>query len=230
MIVDPELQKQYSELHRNAIYGKGADVFLLHIQACIGDLKPARILDYGCGQSRRDYNLVLNGAKYHRYDPAIPEIEKVPVKSADLIINTDVMEHIPPSDVPDVLAHIGSISQNVFLNIATRSASQILPDGRNAHLTIMTAQEWLKQIRSTFPQAEIVSERPRHSCIIITWTSVLPVLAGIERLRQKEIQLGNYQESWACRIRSRVRNMKNLILGRELTSPIIYPATRRSDG
>jgi hypothetical protein len=227
-IVDPALQNQYAQLHRTTTYGAGADRFLLHIQACVSDLKPGRILDYGCGQSNLANDLVLETATFHRYDPAIPEIAMLPVTSADLIVNTDVMEHIPKSDVPDVLAHIRSISESVFFNIATRSARQILPDGRNAHLTVMTAEEWLTQIRCVFPSAEIVSEYPQHSCVITTWSSVLPVLAGIERLREKELQLQQYQDGYVRRIRRFAKSTVNYMLGQTSPAPLIYPATRRN--
>ena len=67
------------------------------------------------------------------------------VYRADVVINTDVMEHIPAEDINEVLGHIKSLSNNVFFNISTRPANQKLPNGENAHCTVWSDEKWLRK-------------------------------------------------------------------------------------
>ena len=228
-LVNLQLRDQYAQLHSRDQYGAGAGRFALQIQACISDLKPIRILDYGCGQSNLSDSLELGTGTFHRYDPAIPRFSEIPVPSADFMINTDVMEHIPAPDLPEVLQHMRSISSCVFFNIATRKASQILPDGQNAHCTVMTAGRWLECIRQVYPESELVAEHPGQSCLIITWRStVLSVLAGIERLRGVEMQRDEYLQGPVHRVRGKVRSLIRRATGRPDASVILYPHTRQN--
>lgn len=225
-VVNKELQKQYAEVHTVDSYGRASSRFALHIQACVCDLAAKSILDYGCGQSDLSQSLELRGAAFYRYDPAIESISAVPVASVDLISNTDVMEHIPRSDVEHVLRHMKAISEHVFFNIATRSASQLLPNGSNAHCTVLPADEWLALICKVFPNSQLVADYPGHSCVIITWnSSVLPVLAGIERLRQAESQRNEYQQPVIRRLRRTARRVVDRMANRQPSIPVIYPAT-----
>ncbi|MBI3317997.1 MAG: hypothetical protein HYZ90_02465 [Candidatus Omnitrophica bacterium] len=175
----------YSQLHSAKEYGQSCHEFSLQILACILDLKPAAVLEYGCGQSALHKTIGPEGIRWVRYDPAIPSLSDLTITRCDLVINTDVMEHIPEQDVDDVLAHIRSFSENVFFNIATRPAKEILPNGENAHCTVWSSDQWLNRIKKHFPCAEVVFSYPLHSCVIITWrSSVSRVISEIERLKQ----------------------------------------------
>jgi len=227
-IVNSRLREQYAHLHSRDEYGDGAERFCLHIQACISDLKPDSILDYGCGQSLLQKGLELGASVFCRYDPAIPDVAELPIQTADLLINTDVLEHVPHEDLRDLLKHMSNVSENVFFNIATRKASQILPNGQNAHCTVMNAGQWLTTIREFFPRAELVADHPGHSCLIITWNSpVLPVLAGIERLRIVERQCDEYRQNPVRKLRRRVRRLLNWVTSTPVPRTVLFPDTRR---
>lgn len=112
-------------------------------------LKPDVILDYGCGAGR------LRGALKDRtpvrvleYDPGVPGKDGLP-KPADLVVCTDVLEHVEPTHLPAVLDHIFRVAaKQAYLVIATRAANAHLPDGRNAHLVIKPGKWWLEQLRA----------------------------------------------------------------------------------
>jgi len=168
-------------------YGASGQEFSLQLQVCCLDLKPKTVLEYGCGQSKLHEILAQPGTEWIRYDPAIPEHSTLTVDRADLVINTDVMEHIPEEDVDEVLAHIKSLSGNVFFNISTRLANQTLPNGENAHCTVWSDEEWLHKIQNHFPAAQTVYSRQGDSCIIITWSSMAgQVISAIEYLKQPD--------------------------------------------
>jgi hypothetical protein len=64
-----------------------------------------------------------------------------------MVVCTDVLEHIEPEHLDAVLRHVCSLAKKaVFLQIATRPAKKCLPDGRNAHLTVQSAEWWLAKI------------------------------------------------------------------------------------
>ena len=72
---------------------------------------------------------------------------KKPAGRFDIVICTDVLEHIPEHEIPIVLKEIdGYAWEIVFLSICTREARKTLPDGRNAHLTIKPPDWWKGKI------------------------------------------------------------------------------------
>lgn len=121
------------------------------------------VLDYGCGQNtlatqaRR-----VSPAKFFSYDPSVPEYSMLP-DPADLVVCTDVLEHIEPLCLNDVLEHLASLTQKAFyFQIATRKASRVLSDGRNAHLIVETPYFWLDTLRRYFDVLNF-KVQPGHS-------------------------------------------------------------------
>jgi hypothetical protein len=175
-VLNPDHIDQYRMIHQQGRYGI-TSVALRHVvQLCIVELSPRIVLDYGCGQSSLYRELAsCRDLQVYRYDPAIPEISSLPVAKADLVINADVMEHIPEQDCSDVLGCLASISSNVYFNISTRLADQILPSGENAHCTVKSADWWSAKIGHHFEQSQIVYCL-EDQCGIITWESIFPEL------------------------------------------------------
>lgn len=212
-IVDQELIKNYQEIHSSKDYGFTSTIFKEHIQACLNDIKPKSILEFGCGQSILIDKLV-HDAEYYRYDPAIPKFSTIPVESADFIINTDVLEHIPEKDLDDVIATMKSITDHVFYNIATDYANEILPNGENAHCSVWGADKWLKIIQKHFPDAEVAYYVEKGACLIITWQSpgTKQLIGDIENLRVKANKKFDHIFK---RIERRLRKVRNSILGKK---------------
>lgn len=212
-IVNDKLISQYSYLHAAKNYGSTGHYFWPHIQACIVDIKPSRILEYGCGQSNLVDVLEYKNAEYHRYDPAIPELSGITTSQVDLIINTDVLEHIPEDNLDDVLRHMKSLSSNVFFNISTCLAKHILPNGENAHCTVWKAEKWLAKIQQFFPEAVLCFADNEKVCLIVTWDSpVTKLINQIEIYRQIFIdeKVGLFKA-----IERKIRKIRNSIIGKE---------------
>lgn len=108
-------------------------------------LKAKTLLDYGCGKG------VLGQfvKDVHSYDPAIPKFAALP-PPADLLVCVDVLEHVEPECLDQVLDHMQSLSKlGAYIIIGTRPDSgKLLPDGRNPHLIIEVAEWWLPRLRS----------------------------------------------------------------------------------
>lgn len=123
----------------------------------------ATALDYGCGQgSLAAKAKKISPLKFANYDPAIPEYSMAP-EPADLVICTDVLEHVEPTCLMDVITDLASLCDKAFyFQIATRPAGRILNDGRNAHLLIRDPYFWFDTIRAYFDVTEM-AVIPGHS-------------------------------------------------------------------
>ena len=90
------------------------------------------------------------------YDPAVPGYDEKPEGTFDIVICTDVMEHIEEQDVPAVLDNIfGYADKGVYLAICLREAKRLLPDGRNRHVTVKPQEWWLEKIGSRSQAFEV---------------------------------------------------------------------------
>jgi len=160
----------YQEMHATRYYGSSAtELHLEAITKLVLEIKPRSILDYGCGRSDLVAHFWRDGErKICRYDPAIPPFKRFPGYKCDLALCCDVMEHIPMSSVDRVFAELKANAQRVIFTISTKLARAKLPDGRNAHVTILRKDEWLRWIGSAFGAVREIPSQWEHELIIVT--------------------------------------------------------------
>ncbi len=107
------------------------------------------ILDYGAGQGTLAKMITETHPhlSMREYDPAIPTKSARPF-FADLVNCTDVLEHIQPNLLMNVLTHIRGLARRaVFFVVATRPANKLLPNGENAHLIIEDEAWWQARVQ-----------------------------------------------------------------------------------
>jgi 2-polyprenyl-3-methyl-5-hydroxy-6-metoxy-1,4-benzoquinol methylase len=105
------------------------------------------VLDYGCGGGALARVLAGGSISVREYDPAIPGKDGHP-SFADLVVCTDVLEHVEPEKLDTVLAHLRKLARKaVFLVVSTRPALRTLPDGRNAHLIVESPAWWAERVQ-----------------------------------------------------------------------------------
>jgi SAM-dependent methyltransferase len=148
-----KLTKLYKKLHEeDNNYGSSSIDYLPEISLLIEYLKPKTVLDYGCGKGSlvkilsKKFPLV----EFYGYDPSVDGYEEIPVRKADLVINTDVLEHIPSEILPNVLDEIASISSHAIFMLHHALAYATLPDGQNAHCTVRPSFWYQMQITQAF--------------------------------------------------------------------------------
>jgi|DEB0MinimDraft_3_1074331.scaffolds.fasta_scaffold192859_2 hypothetical protein len=144
MLITDEYKRLNSELHEsNEAYGTSGHK---HAEAVLGlanAMQTADILDYGCGKGTLNASI---GVRIKEYDPAIPGKEDAP-EPADIVVCSDVLEHIEPQCLDDVLDDLERLTKRaVYLCVATRPAKKVLSDGRNAHLIVKEKTWWIPQI------------------------------------------------------------------------------------
>jgi hypothetical protein len=107
------------------------------------------ILSHGCGGGA-DVLLWRSHLPQHRgYDPHEPRWSAKPEGYFDLVVSTDVAEHVEEAFVPAYLAEIAGFMHGdsiLIIVVSTVPALHLLPDGRNAHVTIHPVAWWLARI------------------------------------------------------------------------------------
>ena len=87
--------------------------------------------------------------EYFPYDPAYPEYGDP--KSADLVCCIDVLEHIEPDLIDNVIKELSLITTNMgFFTVDIGPAQKHLSDGRNAHLIQKPSSWWLEKLVKYF--------------------------------------------------------------------------------
>ena len=144
MLISQEYLKQQHELHKNGDYGTSSGKWAKMICELANANAVTSMLDYGCGHGFLKKS--LQGANISEYDPCIKGKDSPPTPS-ELVVCTDVLEHIEPDCLDNVLDHLQSLTMRCgFFVIATRPAKKILADGRNAHLIQQSHEWWLPKI------------------------------------------------------------------------------------
>lgn len=143
-MISDQLKKYYQEIHKTTPFGKRGK-FPKYLEKFIDDIRPSSILDFGCGKGKLVGKLkeTYPTITAYGYDPANPEFEKpIDDVKVDMIISSDVLEHVEPEHIEETLQFLKSKSKFFFHLIACSPAKLILPDGRNAHLIIEDNNWW----------------------------------------------------------------------------------------
>lgn len=140
-----ELQK---DLHARYEYGKGVDA--PECALIVRGLLPegSTVLDYGCGQGH--LARILTDYEMEEYDPCIEGKDEEPAR-CDAVVCADVLEHIEPYCLDEVLKHIQLLAKKyVVLVIASKPSKKVMKDGRTAHLIVEGRDWWLGTLTRYF--------------------------------------------------------------------------------
>jgi hypothetical protein len=164
-LISDEYRDLQRELHaRPEGYGGKGYKWATAIIALAKRVGAASVLDYGCGQGSLKRHLEKTPhLRVAEYDPAVKGKDGRP-SFADLVVATDVLEHIEPERLAGVLAHIrGLARQAVFFVIALEPANKVMADGRNAHLIQQPREWWREQLTAAGFALESADDLPYHA-------------------------------------------------------------------
>ena len=165
MLITPEYKELQQQFHIDRPdYGTSSPRHVDFVLDLSRKLKTRSILDYGCGKAGLQKGLPF---PIFNYDPCMPEYAKRPEGKFDIVVCSDVMEHIEPDLLCDVLDDLQELTgQVIFFNVATRPAGKFLPDGRNAHLIQKQANWWMEQLLRWFDLTSFQIGKGEFTCIM----------------------------------------------------------------
>lgn len=164
-----EYQNQLRKLHqRKPSFGSAGKYKGLN--EWIDKWKPQSLTDYGCGKGNvmKEIGSRYPTCQLQGYDPGVLEYNQVPEFATDLLMCTDVLEHIEPEMIDNVLQHIDTLfKKSAFLLIDTREAIKTLPDGRNAHLIIEDNDWWTNKISTHLTGNIVINSKQKQQKILM---------------------------------------------------------------
>lgn len=163
-----DLLDSYKELHKEE--GKFRGISLVPLVPTLMNITKENncktLLDYGCGKAipyskkecksiglRKPVQELCNLNSFDLYDPAYPKYNKLSKKKYDIVVCTDVMEHIAEQDIDYVLKDILSHSKKtVFLNISCQPALKHFKEGKfkgqNVHVSVFHGTWWSDKVKN----------------------------------------------------------------------------------
>lgn len=157
----------------NLAYGVGGSKHAKTVLKLSEQLKTTSILDYGCGKGLLAKELPF---PIWEYDPAVPEKSESP-RPADIVICTDVLEHIEPENIHAVLQDLRRCMKKIgYFVIHTGPSTKTLADGRNSHLLQKDRVWWKAMLRMYF-------DVPKEAVLEIP--PLLHITVGLKQKQQK---------------------------------------------
>jgi len=150
-LISDAYREQQTAMHAKGNYGTASLQYGGLVSKLIDSTKVTTLLDYGCGRMMNLTKVLAPGhdVEYTGYDPAIPELSiKEP---AQMVCCIDVLEHIEPHLLDNVLDDLVRVTKAIGLfSVSTEPAIKKLPDGRNAHLIIEPLEWWVPKLMARF--------------------------------------------------------------------------------
>lgn len=145
MLITPEYKELNRRLHQdNQHYGTSGAQWRDAVRE-LSDYGRRTILDFGAGKCTLAKAL---GPAYRvtNYDPCIKGLD-TPPEPHDVVVCGDVMEHVEPELVMNVLREVRRLTKmRALFVISLIPAKKTLADGRNAHLSLHTQDEWVAML------------------------------------------------------------------------------------
>jgi hypothetical protein len=152
-LISDDYRRLQQELHGDPLYGVASVKYAPLVADYIRRNKIKVVLDYGAGKGRLGEELdwlVPWELDMRRYDPGVPQFA-TPALPAPFVACIDVLEHVEPQLLPNVLDDLKRVTEQTGLfTVHTGPAGRVLADGRNAHLIQQPARWWLPQLMERF--------------------------------------------------------------------------------
>ena len=158
--ISPEYLKLNAGLHMDSsvLYGYKGHEQAASVLALADAHSCESVLDYGAGKRTLSQRLKVDrpDLQVRDYDPAISEIS-APPSPADMVVCSDVLEHVEPEKLEAVLGHLRSLARKVlFVRVCTVPClSKKLPDGSDPHRIVQPLEWWVKQFHGFKVEREL---------------------------------------------------------------------------
>jgi len=155
VLITDEYRSQQRQMHEKYDYGTASLTYAPMVAQIINANRVGELLDYGAGRMNlmraiSDQRMVNHPFRYIPYEPSNPDFSDPPAP-AEMVACVDVLEHIEPDCLDDVLDDLKRVTKGIgFFTVACGPAAKVLPDGRNAHLIQEPPEWWLPKLLERF--------------------------------------------------------------------------------
>lgn len=140
--------------HKLPAYGLSGWKWRADVLALVERVGARSVLDYGAGKGTLAAATIGDGLRVSCYDPiTFPDKPK----PADVVVCTDVLEHVEPDCLDAVLAHIHALARKAVLIAVPRHRAEKAAPG-----FALEAPEWWRQ--------RLAAYWPRHEASVVRWT------------------------------------------------------------
>ena len=159
-------KEQNRKLHKTNKYGKWGYREAENVTKLKERYDCDSVLDFGAGQCSlsKAVNFPVTN-----FDPAVKGIDTLPEGKFDLCVCSDVMEHIEPEYLEEVLQTIRDKTAKVayFVIATSLDGTKTLPDGRDPHLIVMEPEWWVHKLSQYFTIKRAESHNKRSAVRIV---------------------------------------------------------------
>lgn len=143
-VITPEYAREQVHLHATDAHYGSEGYLWAYMVAGIARIEQCRsVLDYGCGKGTLARALQGVDVAVTEYDPGIPGKDQRPSEPSDLVVCLDVMEHIEPDFVDDVIEDLAKLARKtVFIVVSTKLSKRLMRDGRDTHVSLHDDAWW----------------------------------------------------------------------------------------
>lgn len=171
-LISPAYLEAQRQLHADPRgYGQRGSKWADTVRALAIRFAAGSILDYGCGQGSLARALKAQPESWYRieeYDPAVRGKDARP-SFADLVVCTDVLEHVEGDHVTAVIADLQMLTRKALLVVISLiPTGKTLPDGRQAHITLKDVDAWRTLFSARFDILDELAIKPEKQ-----WVAVL---------------------------------------------------------
>lgn len=159
----------YKQLHQMRSYGDTGSAYARDVSSFIQYTMAKTVLDFGSGTGSLKKTLKdIYQIEIDEFDPCVPGKDKIPQSQYDLIITTDLLEHLHKEEINNIFDEMMSLNPTFMYHaISTRIARILLPDGSNCHKTVENADWWIKKIQDVTKCNDIRHELVNDDCVIV---------------------------------------------------------------
>lgn len=163
-LISEEYRALNAKLHHDVLtYGVSGSKRAKVVLDIAQQINTNSILDYGCGKGYLAKELPF---PIWEYDPAIPGKDMSP-RPADLVVCTDVLEHVELDKIGFVLDDLARCTNQVgYFVIHTGPAVKKYANGENTHLIQQGKDWWTSKIQKRFKIGKIIESGPELHFVV----------------------------------------------------------------